>query len=61
MTARSTGIIDPNKPVQNAFIESFNGRFDVFDTKGLPLSLYTDRGTHYFVTLKAGETVDAVG
>jgi hypothetical protein len=32
-------------------LESFAG-------KGLPSSLYTDRGSHYFVTLKAGEAVD---
>jgi hypothetical protein len=30
----------------------------VFESKGLPLSLYTDRGSHYFVTVKAGEAVD---
>ena len=37
---------------------TFRGLLEVFDAKGLPLSLYTDRGSHYFVTLKAGETVD---
>lgn len=37
---------------------TFRGLLEVFDSKGLPLSLYTDRGSHYFVTLKAGETVD---
>jgi transposase len=37
---------------------TFRGLLEVFASKGLPLSLYTDRGSHYFVTLKAGETVD---
>ena len=37
---------------------TFRGLLEVFDARGLPLSLYTDRGSHYFVTLKAGETVD---
>lgn len=31
---------------------------DVFTTHGLPASLYTDRGSHYFFTPKAGEAVD---
>jgi transposase len=37
---------------------TFRGLLEVFESKGLPLSLYTDRGSHYFVTVKAGETVD---
>ena len=37
---------------------TFRGLLEVFETEGLPLSLYTDRGSHYFVTVKAGETVD---
>jgi transposase len=37
---------------------TFRGLLEVFESRGLPLSLYTDRGSHYFVTLKAGETVD---
>ncbi|TGP24870.1 MULTISPECIES: hypothetical protein [unclassified Mesorhizobium] len=31
---------------------------ETFAAKGLPSSLDTDRGSHYFVTLKAGEAVD---
>ena len=27
----------------------------VFSERGLPMSLYTDRGSHYFRTTKAGE------
>jgi transposase len=37
---------------------TFRGLLEVFESKGLPLSLYTDRGSHYFVTVKAGDTVD---
>jgi hypothetical protein len=37
---------------------TFRGLLEVFETQGLSLSLYTDRGSHYFVTVKAGETVD---
>ncbi|MDG4882379.1 ISNCY family transposase [Mesorhizobium sp. WSM4884] len=37
---------------------SFQGLLETFAAQGLPLSLYTDRGSHYFVTLKAGEAVD---
>jgi hypothetical protein len=31
---------------------------ETFTTLGLPSSLYTDRGSHYFYTAKAGEPVD---
>jgi hypothetical protein len=34
------------------------GLLETFVAKGLPSSLYTDRGSHYFYTPKAGETVD---
>ena len=37
---------------------TFRGLHEVFATKGLPASLYTDRGSHYFLTPKAGEAVD---
>ena len=37
---------------------SFRGLEDVFVAKGLPCSLYTDRGGHYFVTPTAGAPVD---
>ncbi|MES0038660.1 hypothetical protein NKJ74_25925 [Mesorhizobium sp. M0046] len=37
---------------------SFQGLLETLVAKGLPSSLYTDRGSHYFVTLKAGEAVD---
>jgi len=43
---------------QEGTLSSFRGLAEVFDAHGLPLSLYTDRGSHYFVTPKAGEKVD---
>jgi transposase len=38
---------------------SFRGLAEVFAMQGLPLSFYTDRGSHYFFTPKAGEKVDS--
>jgi len=37
---------------------SLRGLAEVFAIHGLPLSLYSDRGSHYFLTPKAGEKVD---
>ena len=37
---------------------SFRALREVFEAKGLPSSLYTDRGSHYFHTPVAGEAVD---
>src|SRR5262245_40325224 len=37
---------------------TFRACLEVFAEKGLPASLYTDRGSHYFTTPKAGEAVD---
>jgi len=37
---------------------TFQALLDVFWNKGLPASFYTDRGSHYFWTPKAGEAVD---
>src|ERR1700712_2544915 len=37
---------------------TFQALLAVFGTHGLPLSLYTDRGSHYFHTPKAGGKVD---
>jgi hypothetical protein len=39
-------------------VSTFCGLLEVFTAKGLPASLYTDRGSHYFYTAKAGEAVD---
>lgn len=37
---------------------TLRGLLEVFVAHGLPCSLYTDRGSHYFHTAKAGEAVD---
>jgi transposase len=37
---------------------ALRGLLEVFTEHGLPCSLYTDRGSHYFYTAKAGEAVD---
>ena len=39
-------------------VSSFRALLEVFGEHGLPSSLYTDRGSHYFFTPKAGEAVD---
>ena len=39
-------------------VSSFRGLQEVLSEKGLPSSLYTDRGSHYFYTPKAGGPVD---
>ena len=37
---------------------TFRGLSEVFSQHGLPMSLYTDRGAHYFHTPKAGGEID---
>ena len=56
---------DATSQVYSAFLcdeegtgSSFRGFLDVFENHGLPCSIYTDRGSHYFHTPKAGEKVD---
>jgi hypothetical protein len=39
-------------------ISTLRALLEVFTAHGLPSSLYTDRGSHYFFTAKAGEAVD---
>lgn len=39
-------------------VSTLRGLLDVFVAHGLPCALYTDRGSHYFHTDKAGEAVD---
>jgi len=39
-------------------LSSFRGLKEVIETKGLFCALYTDRGSHYFLTSKAGGKVD---
>ena len=57
---------DATNEVYSAFLveeegtfSSFRGLAEVFAIHGLPLSLYSDRGSHYFFTPNAGEKVDA--
>lgn len=56
---------DATSTIYSAFLveeegtaSSFRGLLQTFVAKGLPSTLYTDRGSHYFYTPKAGETVD---
>jgi len=56
---------DATSEIHSAFLveeegtmSSFCALLEVFRAKGLPSSLYTDRGSHYFFTPKAGEPVD---
>jgi transposase len=39
-------------------VSTFRALLEVFAAKGLPSSLYTDRGSHYFFTPTAGAAVD---
>jgi transposase len=39
-------------------VSTLRALLEVFTARGLPSSLYTDRGSHYFFTPKAGEAVD---
>lgn len=56
---------DATSTVYSAFLveeegtaSTFRGLLEVFVAHGLPCSLYSDRGSHYFYTDKAGEAVD---
>ena len=56
---------DATSTIYSAFLveeegtaSSFRGLLEVFTAKGLPSSLYTDRGSHYFHTPQAGGAVD---
>jgi transposase len=56
---------DATSTIYSAFLveeegtaSTFAALVDVFTRQGLPGSLYTDRGSHYFFTPKAGEAVD---
>jgi len=56
---------DATSTIYSAFLveeegtaSSFRGLLEVLAEKGLPCSLYSDRGSHYFHTPKAGEAVD---
>jgi len=56
---------DATSTIYSAFLveeegmaSTFQGLLEVFIAKGLPASLYTDRGSHYFYTPKADGPVD---
>jgi transposase len=56
---------DATSEIYSAFLtpeegtaSTFRGVMEVFSVRGLPLSFYTDRGSHYFVTLAADGPVD---
>jgi transposase len=56
---------DATSTIYSAFLVEEEGTastlralLEVFAAKGLPTSLYSDRGSHYFFTPKAGEAVD---
>jgi hypothetical protein len=56
---------DATSTIYSAFLveeegtaSTFRALLEVFAAQGLPSSLYTDRGSHYFYTAKAGEEVD---
>ena len=56
---------DATSTIYSAFLveeegtaSTFRALLEVFRAHGLPSSLYTDRGSHYFYTAKAGEAVD---
>jgi transposase len=56
---------DATSEIYSAFLvdeegtaSTFQALLEVFARHGLPCSLYTDRGSHYFVTTKAGEKPD---
>jgi transposase len=56
---------DATSEIYSAFLvdeegtdSTFRGLLEVFGRHGLPLSLYTDRGSHYFHTDEAGGKVD---
>jgi len=56
---------DATSEIYSAFLteeegtdSTFRGLLEVFGRHGLPLSLYTDRGSHYFHTPEAGGKVD---
>ena len=56
---------DATSEIYSAFLlpeegtgSTFQALLEVFGAHGLPLSLYTDRGSHYFYTPEAGGRVD---
>jgi hypothetical protein len=58
---------DATETIYSAFLAGEEGTAstcralkEVFSERGLPISLYTDRGAHYFHTPKAGGEIDRI-
>ena len=51
----ATGAISAFLVEEEEIASTFRALNEVFSHHGLPMSLYTDRGSHYFRTTKAGE------
>ena len=58
MDDATSGILSAFLCVEEGTDSTFRGLREVFDKHGLPLSFYTDRGSHYFHTPEAGGKVD---
>jgi hypothetical protein len=54
----ATGAIYSAFLIEEGTASTFRALKEVFGTHGLPMSLYPDRGAHYFHTPKAGGDVD---
>jgi len=54
----TSGILSAFLVEEEGTDSTFRGLLEVFGRHGLPLSLYTDRGSHYFYTPEAGGKVD---
>jgi hypothetical protein len=54
----TSGILSAFLVEEEGTDSTFRGLLEVFGRHGLPLSLYTDRGSHYFHTPEAGGKVD---
>ena len=53
-----SAILVPQGVAEEGTVSTFAGLLETFTAHGLPCSLYTDRGSHYFTTLKAGGRVN---
>jgi transposase len=58
MDDATSGILSAFLCEEEGTASTFRGLREVFDKHGLPLSFYTDRGSHYFHTPEAGGKVD---
>jgi len=58
MDDATTAILSAFLAPEEGTASTFRGLAEVFGQHGLPLSFYTDRGSHYFYTPEAGGKVD---